>query len=75
MFDQLYRKDHWAENFIQIMYHNLEPSDSRFWCSKPKLQTYASFADGARSPAYKKVPRAYLASEDDQRFPWMGKKK
>jgi hypothetical protein len=48
------------------MYHDLEPSDAKLWCTKLKHQSYALFTGGARSPAYKEIPNAYLVGEDDR---------
>jgi hypothetical protein len=57
------------EDFIGMMYHDLDPEDAKYWLSKFKHHSFATLTEGPRSAAYQKIPSAYLVCEDDRGIP------
>ncbi|CZR50917.1 uncharacterized protein PAC_00791 [Phialocephala subalpina] len=58
-----------AGDLQQIFYHDVEPKEAAEWLGKLKSQSLASFCTKTTDAAWKKIPSAYLVTEDDRAVP------
>ncbi|KAH8602799.1 Alpha/beta hydrolase fold-1 [Bisporella sp. PMI_857] len=57
---------------LQWLYGDLDPEDAKYWISKLRPHSKATFTEKARSAAWRKIPSAYLICENDGIIPVQG---
>ena len=58
--------------FLPMLYHDLDPEDAKYWVSRLKPHSFATFLAEAPFAAHLKIPLAYFICENDQAIPIQG---